>query len=488
MTSPQAQPPHWVDPDEANPSAGYQLLLRLQIAHQAGNLGRVTTTLGEAGANILDIDIEDVTEGHMIRSIRLLCDSEEQAHKIVGAVDALPFVEVILASDRTFQLHRRGKIEIANKVHIRTNAELAHVYTPGVARVSMAIYENPDAAWSLTMKPNTVAVVTDGTAVLGLGDIGPEAALPVMEGKSMLFKSFADIDAIPICLDTKDPEEIISITKAIAPGFGGILLEDISAPRCFEIEERLREVLKIPVFHDDQHGTAVVVLAALMNSLKIVEKRPEDLKVVVLGVGASGVACSKIMMEFGVKSLIGFDRTGAIYEGRDNLNPAKEWFAANTNPKGFDGSVSEALQGADLFLGLSGPGLIEPEWIGEMADDAIVFALANPVPEVMPQQIVGLARVIATGRSDFPNQINNVLCFPGLFRGALDSRALEISEEMKIVAARAIAEVIPDDQLSEDYILPSVFNDEVVSRVAQAVEAEAIRSGKVRERGSRVYI
>ena len=488
MTGPQAQPPHWVDPDEANPSAGYQLLLRLQIEHQAGNLGHVTTTLGEAGANILDIDIEDVTEGHMIRSIRLLCESEEQAHGIVQAVDSLPFVDVILASDRTFQLHHRGKIEIANKVHIRTNAELAQVYTPGVGRVSMAIHENPDAAWSLTMKPNTVAVVTDGTAVLGLGDIGPEAALPVMEGKSMLFKSFADIDAIPICLDTKDPEEIISITKAIAPGFGGILLEDISAPRCFEIEERLREELNIPVFHDDQHGTAVVVLAALMNSLKIVQKRPEDVKVVVLGVGASGVACSKIMMEFGVKSVIGFDRTGAIYEGRDNLNPAKEWFAANTNPEGFDGSVSEALQGADLFLGLSGPGLIEPEWIGEMADDAIVFALANPVPEVMPQQIVGLARVIATGRSDFPNQINNVLCFPGLFRGALDARALEITEEMKIVAARAIAEVIPDDQLSGDYILPSVFNDEVVSRVATAVEAEAVRSGKVRARGSRVYI
>jgi malate dehydrogenase (oxaloacetate-decarboxylating) len=487
MTS-QAQASHWVEPDETNPAAGYQLLLRLQIAHQAGNLGRVTTVLGEAGANILDIDIEEVTEGHMIRSIRLLCETEEQAHQIVQAVDALPFVDVILASDRTFQLHRRGKIEIANKVHIRTNAELAHVYTPGVGRVSMAIHENPDAVWSLTMKPNTIAVVTDGTAVLGLGDIGPEAALPVMEGKSMLFKSFADIDAIPICLDTKDPDEIVAITKAISPGYGGILLEDISAPRCFEIEDRLRAELDIPVFHDDQHGTAVVVLAALMNSLKIVEKRPEDLKVVVLGVGASGVACSKIMMEYGVKSVIGFDRTGAVYEGRENLNPAKEWFAQNTNREGFDGSVQEALKGADLFLGLSGPGLIEPEWIGEMADDAIVFALANPVPEVMPNEIAGSARVIATGRSDFPNQINNVLCFPGLFRGALDARATEITEEMKIVAAKAIADVIPDDLLSEDYILPSVFNEDVVTNVAQAVEAEAVRSGKVRERGSRVFI
>ena len=488
MSSPQTQPPHWIDPDESNPSAGYQLLLRLQIGHEPGNLGRVTTTLGEAGANILDIDIEDVTEGHMVRSVRLLCDSEAQAHEIVEAVDALAFVEVILASDRTFQLHRGGKIEIANKVHIRTNAELAHVYTPGVGRVSMAIHDNPDAAWALTMKPNTIAVITDGTAVLGLGDIGPEAALPVMEGKSMLFKSFANIDAIPLCLDTKDPEEIIKIVKAVAPGFGGILLEDISAPRCFEIEDRLRAELDIPVFHDDQHGTAVVVLAALMNSLKIVEKRPEDIKVVVLGVGASGVACSKIMLEFGVKSLIGFDRTGAIYQGRDNLNPAKEWFAEHTNPEGFDGSIAEALRGADLFLGLSGPGLVEPAWVAEMADEAIVFALANPVPEVMPAEIVGSARVIATGRSDFPNQINNVLCFPGLFRGALDARAKAITEEMKIVAARAIAEVIPTDQLSEDYILPSVFNDEVVSRVSAAVQAEAVRSGNVRERGSRVFI
>jgi len=471
-----------------NPAAGYQLLLRLRIANRPGMLGKITTSLGEAGANIMDIDIAEAGQDNMIRDFRVMCDDTEHAHRVLASIDNLPGVEVLHASDRTFQLHRRGKIEVHNKVHIRTNAELAHVYTPGVGRVSMAIHDNPDAVWSLTIKPNTIAVVTDGTAVLGLGDIGPLAAMPVMEGKSMLFKSFADIDAWPICLDTKDPEEIIKIVKAIAPTFGGILLEDISAPRCFEIEERLRAEVPIPVFHDDQHGTAVVVLASLINSLKIVQKRPEDLKIVLLGVGASGVACSKIMMNFGVKNIIGFDRQGAIYQGRDNLNFAKEWFAEHTNPEGFDGTVDEALQGADMFLGLSGPRLIQPDWVRTMASDAIVFALANPEPEVLPDLIQGSARVIATGRSDYPNQVNNVLCFPGLFRGALNAGALNITEEMKIVAARAIAEVIPDQQLTEDYILPSVFNPDVVANVSHAVEQEAIRSGNVRPRGSRVFV
>ncbi|MQA00675.1 MAG: ACT domain-containing protein [Dehalococcoidia bacterium] len=471
-----------------NPAIGYQLLLRLRIQNRPGMLGRVTTALGDAGANIMDIDIQEAGAGQMVRDFRIMAEDEGHAQRIATAVDNIEGVEVVHASDRTFQLHRRGKIEVANKVHIRTNAELAHVYTPGVGRVSMQIHDNPDAVWSLTIKSNAVAVVTDGTAVLGLGDIGPEAAMPVMEGKSMLFKSFADIDAWPICLNTKDTEEIISIVKALAPGFGAILLEDISAPRCFEIEDRLRAEMKIPVFHDDQHGTAVVVLAALINSLKIVQKRPEDLKVVVLGVGASGVACSKIMMNFGVKNVIGFDRQGAVYQGRDNLNVAKQWFAEHTNPEGFDGTIAEALRGADLFLGLSGPRLIEPEWVRDMDQDAIVFSLANPEPEVMPDLIQGYARVIATGRSDFPNQINNVLCFPGLFRGALDAGAINITEEMKIVAARAIAETIPDDQLGEDYILPSVFNEEVVARVAEAVAYEAVRSGDIREKGSRVFV
>jgi malate dehydrogenase (oxaloacetate-decarboxylating) len=470
------------------PVSNYPLLLRLAIDNEIGNLAKVTSAISASGGDVGDIEISEASAEVMIRDFRVFCRDETHARQIVASIAELDGVEVQLASDRTFQLHRRGKIEVANKVNIRTMQELSHVYTPGVARVSMQVSENPDSVWELTTKVNTIAVVTDGTAVLGLGDIGPQGALPVMEGKSMLFKSFGDIDAWPICLDTKDTEEIISIAKAISPGFGGILLEDISAPRCFEIEDRLREELDIPVMHDDQHGTAVVVLAALINSLKIVEKRPEDLKVIVLGVGAAGVACTKILMNFGVKNVIGFDSRGSIFKGRDNLNPIKEWYAENTNQEGFDGSVGEALKGADLFLGLSGPRLITAEDVEGMADDAMVFAMANPEPEIMPTEIEGKARVIATGRSDFPNQVNNVLCFPGLFRGAFDAGATEITEEMKIVAARAIAGVIPDEQLNEDYILPSVFNEEVVSRVATAVAAEAIRSGKIRDRGSRIFI
>ena len=448
----------------------------------------MTTAIGNTGGDIGVIDIQEAGTDVVVRDLRVFCRDEAHARQIVASVTEIQGVELEHASDRTFQLHQRGKIQVENKVHIRTMAELSHVYTPGVARVSMQIHDNPDAVWALTMKANTIAVVTDGTAVLGLGDIGPEAALPVMEGKSMLFKSFGSIDAWPICLNTKDPEEIITVVKAIAPGFGGILLEDISAPRCFEIEDRLRQELDIPVFHDDQHGTAVVVLAALINSLKIVHKRPEDLKVVLIGVGAAGVACTKIMLNFGVRNVIGFDRQGAIYRGRDNLNPAKEWFAEHTNLEGFDGTLSEAMLGADLFLGLSGPRMISPDDVDSMAPGAIVFAMANPEPEILPELIQGKAQVIATGRSDYPNQVNNVLCFPGLFRGALDSGATEITEEMKIVAARAIAGVIPDDQLSEDYILPSVFNDEVSARVSEAVAREAIRSGKVRQPGSRIFV
>ena len=488
MTTQAAGQTHATD-EYQSPVSGYQLLLRLRVANKPGNLGKVTTAIGEMGGDIGSIDIAEARTEVIVRDFRIYCIDEENARQIVARVATIPGVEVQHASDRTFQLHRRGKIEVQNKVHIRTSAELSHVYTPGVARVCMQIHENPDAVWSLTIKSNTVAVVTDGTAVLGLGDIGPEAALPVMEGKSMLFKTFGNIDAWPICLNTKDPDEIVRIVKAISPGFGGILLEDISAPRCFEIEDRLKAELDIPVFHDDQHGTAVVVLAGVINSLKIVKKRPEDLKVVLLGVGAAGLACAKILMNFGVKSVIGFDRAGAIYEGRtEGMNEAKEWFARHTNREGFDGSLTDAMKGADLFLGLSGPRTVTPEQVASMDPDSIVMALSNPEPEVMPDLIQGKARIIATGRSDYPNQVNNVLCFPGLFRGAFDAAATEITEEMKIVAARAIAETIPDDQISEDYILPSVFNPEVGERVAAAVAAEAIRSGKVREKGSRVFI
>ena len=483
--------PHSRTVDEyQSPVAGYQLLLRLNIENKPGNHGKIATAIGEVGADIGSIDIVDANSDFIVRDVRVYCADEEMARRVVERVGRLPGVEVQHASDRTFQLHRRGKIEVANKVHIRTSAELAHVYTPGVARVSMQIHDNPDAVWALTVKSNTVAVVTDGTAVLGLGDIGPEAALPVMEGKSMLFKAFGDIDAWPICLNTKDPDEIVRVVKALSPGFGGILLEDISAPRCFQIEDALKEALDIPVFHDDQHGTAVVVLAALINSLKIVQKRPEDLRVVLLGVGAAGVACAKIMMNFGVKDIIGFDRAGAIYEGRGELNFAKQWFAEHTNREGFDGSISEAMEGADMFLGLSGPRMITPQQVETMRHDAIVFALSNPEPEILPDLLLDStkARVIATGRSDYPNQVNNVLCFPGLFRGAFDSAATRITEEMKIVAARAIAETIPDAQLTEDYVLPSVFNEDVAQSVAHAVATEARRSGFVRSRGSRVFM
>ena len=470
------------------PSLRYQLLLRLKIANRPGNLGKITTAVGEMGADIGSIDIAEASPDLMVRDFRISCDDEAAARAVVARIGAIPGVEVVLASDRTFQLHRRGKIEVQNRVHIRTSAELAQVYTPGVARVSMQIYENPDAVWSLTIKANSVAIVTDGTAVLGLGDIGPAAALPVMEGKSMLFKTFADIDAWPICLDTKDPDEIVRIVRAIAPGFGAILLEDISAPRCFEIEERLRAELDIPVFHDDQHGTAVVVLAGLINSLKIVQKRPEDLKVVLLGVGAAGIACANTMMNFGVRHIIGFDRIGALHAGRTGMTPAQQQFAGVTNLERFEGSLAEALQGADMFLGVSGPRMLTPEMVGAMARDAIVMALANPEPEIMPDLIQDRARIIATGRSDYPNQINNVLCFPGLFRGAFDAGAKRFSEPMKLVAARAIAETIPENQLSEDYILPSVFNPEVAGRVAAAVAAEATRNGNVRAVGARIFI
>ena len=471
-----------------SPVSSYQLLIRVKVDNAPGKLGSVATTIGDCGADIGPIDIYEAGRDHIVRDIRVFCRDAEHAREVVERVEQLDGVEVLRAADRTFQLHRGGKIEIANKVNIRTNAELSQVYTPGVARVSMKVHEQPDAVWSLTARANTVAIVTDGTAVLGLGDIGPEAAMPVMEGKSMLFKSFGAIDAWPICLDTKDPDRIVDVVEAIAPGFGGILLEDISAPRCFEIEDRLKEKLDIPVFHDDQHGTAVVVLAALINSLKIVEKRPQDLKIVILGVGAAGVACSRILLNFGVKNIIGFDRTGSVYPGRENLNVVKEWFAEHTNPKNFSGSLDEAMRGADLFLGVSGPRMLSVENVESMAKDAIVLALSNPEPEIMPELIQGKARIIATGRSDYPNQVNNVLCFPGLFRGALDASAKHITEEMKLVAARAIAEAIPDDQLTEDYILPSVFNEAVGRNVAQAVAAEAQRTGNVRERGSRVFV
>ncbi|MEC7630037.1 MAG: malic enzyme-like NAD(P)-binding protein, partial [SAR324 cluster bacterium] len=352
---------------------------------------------------------------------------------------------------------------------LSTRDDLSIAYTPGVARVCTEIHKNPENAYKLTIKGNTVAVVTDGTAVLGLGDIGPKAAMPVMEGKAMLFKQFADIDAWPICLDTTNTEEIISIVKALAPGFGGINLEDISAPRCFEIEERLRNELDIPVFHDDQHGTAVVTTAALINALKLVRKKPKDIKVVVSGAGAAGTACSKMIMHLGVKNLIGCDSKGAIHNQRTDINQSKRWFADNANPDQEQGSLKEVLKGADVFVGVSAPNILDAEDIRNMEKDAIVFAMANPDPEILPEDARPVAAVVATGRSDYPNQINNVLCFPGIFRGALDCRAKTITEEMKLAASHAIAETLDEQHLNPDYIIPTVFDKSVTPKIAAAI-------------------
>jgi len=462
------------------PSASYSFTLRVEFPHRAGSLGRILTTVGDAGAMVGAVDIVRMGQERTIRDITVNARDSEHGQQVVRAVEGLPEVAVVNVSDRTFLVHLGGKIEVRSRMQIRTRDDLSMMYTPGVARVCRAIAYEPERAFNLTIKRNTVAVVSDGTAVLGLGDIGPRAAMPVMEGKAALFKQFAGVDAFPICLDTKDPDEIVKTVKNLAPGFGGINLEDISAPRCFEIEERLKAELDIPVFHDDQHGTAVVVLAALINSLKIVEKKIEDLRVVISGVGASGVACAKIMMAAGAKNIVGCDSRGIVHEGREGLNPSKRWFAEHTNPEGRTGDLSDAVRGADLFLGLSVPGVLTPQHLQSMNEDPVIFVMANPDPEIRPEEAVGHARIIATGRSDYPNQINNVLCFPGIFRGALDVRAHEINEDMKLAAARAMAGVIPDEELSEDYIIPSVFDERVAPTVAEAVAETAKASGMAR--------
>ena len=469
-----------MDTMESTPSASYSVTLRIEFPHQPGSLGKILTTVGDVGGIVGAVDIVQIGGERSMRDVTVNARDPEHARQIADAIDSLSEVRVTDFSDRTFLFHLGGKIEVKSKTPVRTRDDLSMAYTPGVARVCRAIAEEPERAFNLTIKRNTVAVVSDGTAVLGLGDIGPEAAMPVMEGKVMLFKEFAGVDAFPICLNTKDTDEIVEIVKGMSPGFGGINLEDISAPRCFEIEERLKEELEIPVFHDDQHGTAVVALAALMNSLKIVGKEMEDLKVVVNGIGASGVACTKILLSAGARNIIGCDSKGIVHEEREDLNSTKRWYAENTNPEGLTGDLSEAVVGADLFLGLSAPGVLTVEHLDSMEEDPIVFAMANPDPEIRPEVARGKARVIATGRSDYPNQINNTLCFPGIFRGALDVRAREISEEMKLAAARALAEVIPEEDLSEDYVIPSVFDERVVPAMAEAVKEAARRSEEAR--------
>ena len=450
-----------------NPSNS--VIVRLRLFNEVGVLNRVTQKISDLGGNIGAIDIVRPEPDALIRDITIFTHNPEHGEKLVEGLREIEDVEFINFSDRTFLAHLQGKIEINNRLPLSTRDDLSIAYTPGVARVCTEIHKNPENAYKLTIKGNTVAVVTDGTAVLGLGDIGPKAAMPVMEGKAMLFKQFADIDAWPICLDTTDTEEIISIVKALAPGFGGINLEDISAPRCFEIEERLRNELDIPVFHDDQHGTAVVTTAALINALKLVRKKPQDIKVVVSGAGAAGTACSKMIMHLGVKNLIGCDSKGAIHNQRTDINQSKRWFADNANPDQEQGSLKEVLKGADVFVGVSAPNILDAGDIRNMEKDAIVFAMANPDPEILPEDARPVAAVVATGRSDYPNQINNVLCFPGIFRGALDCRAKTITEEMKLAASHAIAETLDEQHLNPDYIIPTVFDKSVTPKIAAAI-------------------
>ena len=459
-----------------HPSASFALTARCSIINRPGMLGQLTSAIGELGGDIRSLDIVRVDRGAIVRDITVLAANEDHAYQLVKLMKGLPGVEVLEYSDRTFLAHLGGKIEVVARTPIRTREDLSMVYTPGVARISLAIAADHSRARNLTIKRNCVAIVTDGSAVLGLGNIGPEAALPVMEGKAMLFKEFGKVDAFPICLATQDVDAIVATVANIAPTFGGINLEDISGPRCFEIERRLSERLDIPVFHDDQHGTAVVVMAALVNALKVVGKRIEDARVVCLGVGAAGTAVSKLLLTAGVGDVIGVDREGIISEDLAGLSDSHTWYAAHTNKRGIRGGLAQALAGADAFIGTSRSGLLDAELVNTMARQPIVFALANPEPEVQPEAIEGVAAVIATGRSDYPNQINNVLCFPGFFRGLLDSGARQITDSMKLAAARAIAATVGDD-LHPEYIVPSVFNRAVAPAVAAAVEAEATRSG-----------
>jgi malate dehydrogenase (oxaloacetate-decarboxylating) len=461
-------------------SASHSITLRARLDDRPGTFADLARAIADAGGLLGAIDLVRVEAGSKVRDISVLATDAGHAERIVIACRAIDGVEVERVSDRTFLLHLGGKIHMNANAPVKTRDDLSMAYTPGVARVCEAIAADPESVWNLTIKRNTVAVVSDGSAVLGLGDIGPEAAMPVMEGKALLFKEFGGIDAWPLCLSTKDPDAIVAAVEAIAPGFGGINLEDISAPRCFEVEERLRASLDIPVFHDDQHGTAVVTLAAFLNALRVVGKHVEDVKVVLTGVGAAGVAVTKTLQAAGVRNVVGCDSAGAVYRGRPGLTEQKARYAEETNPEDVRGSADDALAGADVYIGLSQPGAVTVAGVRTMAPDAIVFAMANPTPEVSPEEIAGLAAVVATGRSDYPNQINNVLAFPGIFRGALDVRATAITERMEVAAGHAIAATIGEQELSADYIVPSVFNRDVVPAVAGAVAAAATEDGVAR--------
>jgi malate dehydrogenase (oxaloacetate-decarboxylating) len=465
------------------PSAQYSITIRVEIEHRPGMLGKVASAIGEADGTIGAVDLVELDGGHTLRDITVDASDADHWEAIVDAINSVNGARVVDTTDRTFMLHMGGKIEMHNKQPLRSRDDLSMAYTPGVARVCQAISEDRTRAFQYTIKRNTVAVVSDGSAVLGLGDIGPEAAMPVMEGKCMLFKEFGGVDAFPICLDSKDVEEIVRAVQLIAPAFGGVNLEDISAPRCFEIEARLQASLDIPVFHDDQHGTAVVVLAALINACKLTGRRLEDVRTVIIGMGAAGIAVARILIAAGVSSIVGADSGGALHIDRadyvdGSMPPMKRWFSESTNPELMDGGPAELLAGADLLIGVSGGRAVSARSLAAMNEDAMVFAMANPTPEVSPEEAAPFVRIMATGRSDYPNQINNVLCFPGIFRGALDVRAPRITEGMKMAAASAIAGIVTDDELREDYIIPSVFNRDVADAVAGAVAEQAKVSGE----------
>jgi malate dehydrogenase (oxaloacetate-decarboxylating) len=464
----------------SHPSASFSATVRVRLADHPGSFARLAAAIAENGGSLGAIDLVRVERTTKVRDVAILATDNAQLDRILAAMRLVDGIEVLHSSDRTFLMHLGGKIEVVPKVPLKTRDDLSMAYTPGVARISQAIAEDPAKVWTLTTKQHMVAVVTDGSAVLGLGDIGPEAALPVMEGKAMLFKEFGGVDAFPICLATQDVDEIVAVVRAIAPGFGGINLEDISAPRCFEIEARLREVLDIPVFHDDQHGTAIVVLAAVLNALRVVGKHLDAVRIVTTGCGAAGTAVTKILLGAGARQIIGCDEHGAIFRGRTELTAPKREYAELTNPANEQGSADELLTGADVFIGLSVPGAITPAGVARMAPGAIVFTLANPRSEVDPDEIAELATVIATGRSDYPNQINNLLAFPGVFRGALDAGARTITASMELAAAQALADAIATEDLAADYIISSVFDRSVATKVAEAVAAAAREAGVAR--------
>ena len=460
-------------------SASYAVTARLEIANKPGMLGKIATRIGEAGGSIGAIDTVRAEGKSLVRDITINCENEDHEKRIVAGLNGIDGVEVVASSDRTFLVHLGGKIEVKSKLPLKTRDDLSMAYTPGVARVCMEIARKPEMSHNLTIRKNTVAVVSDGSAVLGLGNIGPRAAMPVMEGKCQLFKEFGDVNAFPLCIDLHTADEIVDFVKAVAPTFGGINLEDIAAPTCFEVEERLKAELDIPVFHDDQHGTAVVMMAGLINALRVVGKQIQDCKIVVAGVGAAGVACTKIMLEAGAKNVIGCDSKGAVHRGRPGLNSSKAEYAELTNPDNFEGSLKEALAGADIFIGLSAPNLITRKEVESMADKPIVFAMSNPDPEITPEE-AGEVGVMATGRSDYPNQINNVLAFPGIFAGALRAGAREINQQMNLAAAQAIASLVSEEELAAEYIIPSVFHPRVGKVVSRAVRKAANETGVCR--------